>query len=185
MTRTAKILLAATAIVGLTGAVGWAQMGNQGMGQMMHGRGMGPMGGPMMGGMDRFEQADTDKNGEVSAEEFAAAFNMRLANADANNDGVYAPEEIAAEIQRQRDLAIAQRMIDRMDIDNDGKLSKTEVDTHKQQMFAWLDGNNDGKITRDEMPQMNMRHGGRQGGWGGGGWGGGRHGGHHGMFDMR
>lgn len=160
MTRTTKILLAATAVVGVTGAVAWAGNG------MRH-HAMGAM------GAERFEQADADKNGDVSAEEFAAAFNSRIGGTDANNDGVYSEDEIVAEIERQRAKRMAQRIIERFDADGDGKLTKAEIESQQKKLFALLDRNDDGKIVRDELPKKGMH----------GGWGGGRNGG--GMDGLR
>lgn len=165
MTRTTKILLAASA---LAIAVGTAAVAG---GNWRHHGGMGAMG---MGGEDRFAAADADNSGDVTAQEFAAAFDKRIGGADANADGVYAPEEIAAEIERQRALQMAARLIQRFDSDGDGKLSKAEVDNQRQRMFTMLDRNGDGKIVKDEMPRRGMQDGwggGRYGGWGHRGWG--------------
>lgn len=147
MTNTGKIVLAvsALAVIGATAAIAG--------GMRHHGDGAGMA--------NRFEMADADKSGDVTFEEFASAFDNRIGGADANADGVYTAEEIAAEIQRQMAQRMAERLIQRFDTDGDGKLTKAEVESQQQKMFALLDRNNDGKVVKDELPQR-----GWQGGWG-------------------
>lgn len=157
MTRTRKIIIASSAVlaIGVTAAIA---------GGMRH-FGAGPM------AMERFETADADKSGDVSFEEFAAAFDKRIGGADANADGVYSADEIAAEIQRQMAQVMAERLISRFDTDGDGKLTKAEVDSRQKKMFAMLDRNDDGKISKDELPDRGM-HGGWGRKWGHSPWGG-------------
>lgn len=117
------------------------------------------------GMQQRIEQADADKSGDISLEEFTAAFKERFANADANKDGKLTVAEIAAEIERQRTERMASRFLDRFDVNNDGELTAEEIDSRQQKIFALMDSNDDGKIAVDEMPHRRGYHGG--GHWGG------------------
>jgi Ca2+-binding EF-hand superfamily protein len=162
MTRNSKLLLSAAAIVAVGATAAIAGNGMRHFG-----------GGPMA--MERFESADADKSGDVTFEEFSAAFDQRIGGADANGDGIYSADEIAAEIQKQMAQRMAERMIKRFDTDGDGKLAKAEVESHEKRMFAMLDRNADGKIGKDEVPQRGMPGGGMSGG----GWG---HKWHHGPW---
>jgi hypothetical protein len=109
---------------------------------------------------DRFDQFDTNHDGQLSADEIAQAAGSPggrgLRRADANGDGVVTKDEYMA-MQRSR--------FDMMDADHDGQLTKAERDAFRAQM----------------MQRMQSR--GDHGGWGSGdhgGWGGGDHGGSEG-----
>ena len=102
-------------------------------------------GGP--GGL--FKTADTNKDGFVTADELKA-FGDKMhaewakkhgdqASADTDKDG------------KKRDFS--ERILNRVDTDKDGKISKAEFDAAGQKMFAKLDENKDGKIEGNEMPQ--------------------------------
>lgn len=150
MNRTTKIALVAASVAAIAATASFAQGG---FGR--HGDRMSPI--------DRLEAADADKSGDVTLDEFAKAFDQRIGGADANADGVYTADEIAAEIERQRAMRMANRIIERFDADGDGKLTKAEVENHQKKMFAMLDRNDDGKIVRDELPQRGF---GKHHGWG-------------------
>ncbi len=47
----------------------------------------------------------------------------------------------------------SQRILERVDADKDGRISKAEFDAEGSKMFAKLDENSDGKIAESEMPQ--------------------------------
>ncbi len=123
---------------------------------------------------ERFKSADADSDGAVTFEEFAAAMDGRLGKADSDGDGMITVEEAVAAIQKrqeERTRRMAERIINRLDSSNDGKLSVEELDASRQRLFARLDRDNDGKIARDEI--RFGRHGGDRDHHG-------RHGGHHG-----
>jgi len=112
-----------------------------------------------------FEAADADANGEVTFEEFVAAINDRLVDADADGDGKMTVGEIADAIERMRAERMARRMIERFDADGDGALTMAEVESRQKKMFALLDRNDDGKIVRDEMPRRGEGRIGRHKDW--------------------
>ncbi len=117
------------------------------------------------GMQQRLERADTDKSGDISLDEFTAAFKERFGKADANKDGKLTVAEIADEIERQRTERMARHMLDRFDVNGDGELTAEEIESRQQKMFALMDRNDDGKIAPDEMPRRMGRHDG--GYWGG------------------
>ena len=110
----------------------------------------------------RFERADTDASGDLTLDEFSAAFQERIGGADANGDGVMTVEEIADEIQRRRAERMAKRIIERFDSDGDGKLTTAEIDSRQKKMFALLDGNDDGKLEMNEMKRHRPGHHGKR-----------------------
>ena len=147
MKKTTKAALAFLAMAGASASVASAADNRQ-----RHGE--GPRGGM------RFERADADSSGDITFEEFAAAMNTRLTSADADKDGKMTVAEIAAEIERMRAERMAKRIVERFDVDGDGALTATEIESRQKKMFALLDSNDDGKIVKDEMPQRKFgRHG--------------------------
>lgn len=143
MKKSTKIAMAFLALAGATGSAAVAQ-------DMKGKRGDG------MRGM-RLERLDADSSGDVTFEEFSAAANSRITDADANNDGRMTVEEIADEILRRRAERQAKRLIERFDTDDDGVLTTEEVQSRQQKRFALLDRNDDGKIEADEMPRRGRR----------------------------
>ena len=109
----------------------------------------------------RFERMDADKSGDVTFEEFSAAMGKRVTDADADGDGKITVAELADHIERMRAQRAAQRIIDRLDANGDGVLTKEEIESRQKKRFALLDRNDDGKIERQEMPKHG-RHGKRQ-----------------------
>ncbi len=151
MKKTATVALAFVTLAGLTGGAAIAKDGFN----KRHHRGERAE--------QRFEKADTDASGDLTFDEFSAAFQERIGGADANSDGVMTVEEIADEIQRRRAERMARRIIERFDADGDGQLTTAEIESRQKKMFALLDGNDDGKLEMDEMKRHRPgRHGKRR-----------------------
>lgn len=118
---------------------------------------------------EMFERLDTNNDGSISAEEFAAGGD-RFGQADADGNGILTAEELAAAGQERSERRIA-RMIERLDTDGDGALSKEEMETRRDskrepgRMFDRIDADDDGVITEEEFEeaQANFR-GGKRGG---------------------
>ncbi|WP_432284498.1 acid-shock protein [Aminobacter sp. BA135] len=146
MNTSTRIAIAFLALAGTAGTSAFAA------------NGQGPRGQNMKPEM-RFEKADADKSGDVTFEEFAAAMNNRLLDADENTDGKITVAEVADQIQRMRAERMAKRLIKRFDANGDGELTKAEIEGRQKKLFALLDRNDDGKIVKDEMPVRNW-HGG-------------------------
>jgi len=158
-------------------------------------RGGGDM-GRMMQMMPVLAALDADKDGVISKSEInnAAAALRKL---DKNGDGELDAEEMRptrSEGGRSRGGAPdggpggerggrsggAGGMMDRImsqDKNQDGKLSKDEVDERMLPMFDRLDGNSDGSIDKSEIEAAAARMGGSRGGRGGPGGPGGNQGG--------
>lgn len=106
-------------------------------------------------------QLDTDGDGRVSRIEAAdSRMAERFDQMDANRDGYLVASELRAHAARQR-VEKATRHHQEMDakfaaadIDADGKLSRTEVETampHVARAFAFLDEDRDGFLTRTDI----------------------------------
>jgi Ca2+-binding EF-hand superfamily protein len=125
------------------------------------------------------KSADLNKDGVIDQTEFQTTRDKWFADLDANKDGFVSADELKAFgdkmhaewAKKHADQAankpegkhgdFSQRILERVDTDKDGKISKAEFDAEGSKLFAKLDENGDGKIAQSEMPQ---RHWARFGG---------------------
>ena len=121
-------------------------------------------------GPGMFGRADTNGDGFVSKEEFAAGRDKMFAKFDANSDGAIDQAEVdkAREAWKQRRAEKAQAegttqaekpkkehkgFLARLDTDSDGKVTTQEFAAAGDKMFTKFDANGDGKLAQDEMPK--------------------------------
>jgi Ca2+-binding EF-hand superfamily protein len=146
-------------VLALAAGVSIAAMAQDGPGRADRER---PRGGQL------FEQADANKDGKVSKDEYNAAIASRFTALDSNRDGAVTEQELyqaGLERYKQR-VAMRFKMMDR---NSDGKVSADET-PRRVPPFAVLDSNNDGSITKDDVRAMRAHHhrGHRMGGFMGG-----------------
>lgn len=134
-----------------------AAVGAPALADKRHGDDIGGAGG-MMG---RFDQADTDSNGEITFDEFSKAAGERFTLADVNKDGKVTVEEMAAAIEKMRAERMARRMINRFDANSDGAVTLAEIQNGQKEIYALMDRNDDGKLIKEEMPRKGKGHMGR------------------------
>lgn len=130
--------------------------------------------GDHAGGMGRpaafdFAAIDADKDGKITPAEIEAHRAAEITAADTDGDGFLSAEELAAMQAKQmqaRGTQRAQRMIDRMDSDNDGKLSLAEMQDRApgQRMFDRMDTDNDGALSEAEIAAAKDRMADHRGG---------------------
>ena len=98
------------------------------------------------------ERFDADNDGVVTLEEFMAG-DDRFEGADADADGFVTEQEIIARASDPQGRRI-DRIIGRMDTDEDGKISldeaKAAASERAEQRFARADADEDGFVTGDE-----------------------------------
>ncbi|SDI38495.1 EF-hand domain-containing protein [Alloyangia pacifica] len=167
MTRMNKLMTGAALVVLGTASLAFAATDAKPMGQ----RGERPA--PMT---QMFESFDSDGNGSISREEFAAhgpaaGFSEAYATADADGNGLLEGDELIAfadarkaarEAQQleMRKARMEQRMLERFDADKDGKLSLEEMQAQGPMgFFDRFDADEDGQVTEDELAAARpMRH---------------------------
>lgn len=128
---------------------------------LAHAEGMdGP--GPMP--MLNFDAIDSDKDGKITTAEFDAFKAAEFATADTNKDGQLSADEIAAKHvadMTARAADMAAKMIERMDDNGDGQLSADEMakGPRAPTLFERADADGDGAITKAEADAMQQEMG--------------------------
>lgn len=154
MSAPKKTAVVALALMGaVLGGVALAEQGQMGMGGPGEGR------GAML--TEMFDTIDADKDGKVTYAEMEANRKAEFAAADTNKDGILSADELSARMLAKFQEKLAERtqaMLDNMDNDGDGSLSADEMgEGPGMRNFARIDADNDGAITKEEV-QAAMKH---------------------------
>jgi Ca2+-binding EF-hand superfamily protein len=117
-----------------------------------------------------FDSMDADKDGKLTYAEMEAHRKAEFDAADTNKDGSLSADELSARALARFQEKLADRtqaMLDNMDNDSSGSLSPDEMgEGPGMRNFARIDADNDGSITKEEI-QAGMKHGKKRGhGWG-------------------
>jgi len=133
--------------------------------------------------------ADTDQDGKISRAEYLAQSEARFAKLDANGDGQISGDEMRAAMERMHEAMGGRHgpghmmppggsggprhhgggMLERLDTNHDGKISRDEMRAPVDRHFDKLDTNHDGFVDQAEMDaarakmkermgKMRMRH---------------------------
>ena len=96
-----------------------------------------------------FQRLDKNKDGNLAVDELKLPSERRFMSLDKDKDGSVTAAEIDAWL-----LAIAerrrQRILEQMDGDGDGAISRAEFSTFVDAMFALADADSDGSVTMEE-----------------------------------
>jgi hypothetical protein len=122
------------------------------------GGGAGKGGGPAQ----MFLFFDEDGDGRISRSEFEAAGAQRFAEADTNKDGSLTMEEFRA--SRTAQGARVQQMFVYLDADGNGVIDAEEFEIHAGTRFETLDKNGDGYLSQEELAAISRARSGGQGG---------------------
>lgn len=122
------------------------------------------MDGPGPQPMFNFEAIDADKDGKITTAEFDAFKAAEFAKADTNSDGQVSAEELAAKHiadMTARAADMAAKMIERMDDNGDGQLSADEMaqGPRAPTVFERADTDGDGAISKAEADAMQNQMG--------------------------
>ena len=166
MSAPKKSTLVAVALMGaLMGSAALAEQGEMGMGGP---GGPGEGRGAMLAEM--FDTIDADKDGKLTYAEMEAHRKAEFDAADTNKDGALSADELSARALARFQEKMADRtqaMLDNMDNDGSGSLSPDEMgEGPGMRNFARIDADNDGALTKEEI-QAGMQHRKKRGhGWG-------------------
>lgn len=108
------------------------------------------------------ERFDTDGDRAISLEEINAAAGERFTLADKNTDGSVEKADVIAAIDenvtsdrfKRRSGRITDRIFASADIDQDGTLTKSELENRIGKFHAIADWNDDGKVEVSEMKRL-------------------------------
>jgi Ca2+-binding EF-hand superfamily protein len=111
--------------------------------------------------LEMFDTIDADKDGKVTKDEMDAHRAAEFAAADTNSDGVLSAEELTQKHLARMAETVAERtarMIENLDDNADGSLSAEEMDPRMQdRRFSRMDQDNDGAISKAEV-EAAMEH---------------------------
>lgn len=118
-----------------------------------------------------FATLDANSDGQLSMEELQAQGQARFAAADTDGNGSLSAEELTAASEGRRANRI-ERMMERLDANEDGELSQEELAAAREgrgdraeRMFERADEDGDGLISEEEFEAAKERgRGGRHGG---------------------
>ncbi|MEL6582864.1 MAG: EF-hand domain-containing protein [Pseudomonadota bacterium] len=106
----------------------------------------------------QIELLDLNGDGTLTRAEIDEAQAARFAAADTDGDGVLSPAEIEARVLVEAELRsaqLAERMLARMDDNEDGVLSAEESQMPNiDRMFRFLDEDEDGVLSAEELARL-------------------------------
>ncbi|TLY51201.1 MAG: hypothetical protein E6K53_08150 [Gammaproteobacteria bacterium] len=107
----------------------------------------------------RFDKLDTNHDGTVSLDEYVAGASAMFAKLDPQNTGKVTAQQVANSPHAlERDDAVAQHVVKKLDTNGDGVVSLDEYLAGAKTRFGRLDKNGDGYITADEAPAHHGPH---------------------------
>jgi len=103
-----------------------------------------------------FEEIDTNGDGKITQDEMQARAAARFGEVDNDRDGAISRDEMMARAMARVETRV-DRMMDRMDADDDGKVSQAEMQQIRGKrmgrMIEWMDADGDGALSKDEFGQ--------------------------------
>lgn len=163
MSAPKKSATAVLAVIGaLLGSAALADQSAMGMGGPDEGR------GAMLA--EKFDAIDADKDGKLSYAELEANRKAEFDAADTNKDGALSADELSARALARFQEKLAERtqgLLDNMDNDDSGSLSEDEMgEGPGMRNFARIDADNDGLVTKAEVEAGMQHRKKRDHGWG-------------------
>lgn len=120
--------------------------------------------------IERFAELDADSDGRVTNEEINARRAAKVSAIDADGDGLLSAEELQAHFLDEASDRITkrvERMMERADLDEDGKLNAAEMmlgargSDDVPRLMARADADDDGAVSEEEFRSFVSKRGGR------------------------
>lgn len=154
--------------VSLLVSAGWVAAAGQAEDDHGHKMRKGP--NPMI----NFEQADVNGDGQLTKDEMTQYAQFQFTQSDTNQDGFLDRAELAANMVKKMQNRMQKRqdrMLSKLDANDDGKLSFTELHgamaERGNKMFQRMDRDGNGTLSQDELSQKGhhgkFRRGGHEG----------------------
>ncbi len=96
-----------------------------------------------------FAKYDPQNTGVITVDAFLKDADARFDKIDTKHQGFIDKDELSTYVGAAR-APLADRIMKRLDTNNDGKITKDEFEKPLRKRFALLDLNDDGKVTREE-----------------------------------
>lgn len=111
---------------------------------------------------------DTDKDGQISAEEAAAKAEKKFGEIDADKDGKISLDEMdkyreAEKLEREakraeREEAMKKKYREKIDPDGDGHVTKEEFLKNASERHTKMDADGDGKVSKGDLAKKMREH---------------------------
>jgi Ca2+-binding EF-hand superfamily protein len=109
---------------------------------------------------ETFQEIDTNSDGKISSDEFAAAHKAKFEKMDTDHDGKLTAEEMTAAHEKHQKMggktddktkAMVIERIKIMDTNGDGVITEEEFVTDSKARFGKMDTDHDGYLTKAEL----------------------------------
>jgi Ca2+-binding EF-hand superfamily protein len=112
--------------------------------------------------MEMLEKSDANRDGAISRAEFIDARRARFAKMDRNRDGYFSDDDLPR-VVRKRAGEKVDRVVQALDSNRDGRLSRLEFVDGPTRLFDLGDADRNGLIDRYEMDRLRQRAAARRG----------------------
>ncbi|MBJ7410785.1 MAG: EF-hand domain-containing protein [Phenylobacterium sp.] len=112
--------------------------------------------------MEMLEKSDANRDGAISRAEFIDARRARFAKMDRNRDGYFSDDDLPRMVRKRAGEKV-DRVVQALDSNRDGRLSRLEFVDGPTRLFDLGDADRNGLIDRYEMDRLRQRAAARRG----------------------
>jgi Ca2+-binding EF-hand superfamily protein len=112
--------------------------------------------------MEMLEKSDANRDGAISRAEFVDARRARFAKMDRNRDGYFSDDDLPRMVRKRAGEKV-DRVVQALDSNRDGRLSRLEFVDGPTRLFDLGDADRNGLIDRYEMDRLRQRAAARRG----------------------
>lgn len=112
--------------------------------------------------VEMLEKSDANRDGAISRAEFIDARRARFAKMDRNRDGYFSDDDLPRMVRKRAGEKV-DRVVQALDSNRDGRLSRVEFVDGPTRLFDLGDADRNGLIDRYEMDRLRARAEARRG----------------------